>query len=218
MGSKSDYLENKEQDHILGGPDFTRPATVYVALFTDPPADDGTGGTEVTIGVGGYVRVAVTNNITNWPASSGGQKKNGTEIAFPQATGSWGVIMAFGIYDASSGGNLLHWGLLIDVEYVFTALAATDVFTAPGHTFIADNQVRLESVPGLSIPTGVAVETTYYVVGISGDTFNLATTAGGAAINITANGGGLIGKHKHVTVGIGDVARFNPNDLVIEED
>ena len=29
--SKSDFLENKVLDHVLGGPDYARPATVYVA-------------------------------------------------------------------------------------------------------------------------------------------------------------------------------------------
>jgi hypothetical protein len=46
-GSKSNYLENKLLDHVYGGPDYPRPATVYVALFTAAPTDSG-GGTEVS--------------------------------------------------------------------------------------------------------------------------------------------------------------------------
>lgn len=104
----SDYLENKLLDHVLGGPDYTRPATVYVALFTVAPTDAG-GGTEVTSNA--YARVAVTNNATNFPAASGGAKSNGTVISFPTPTpGGWGTVVAVGIYDASSGGNLLKWG------------------------------------------------------------------------------------------------------------
>jgi len=105
-GSKSDYLENKVLDHVLGGGDYTRPATVYVALYTAAPSDAG-GGTEVS--GGSYARVAVTNNSTNFPAASGGAKSNGTEITFETATASWGTVVAFGIFDAATAGNLLLW-------------------------------------------------------------------------------------------------------------
>ena len=105
-GSKSNYLENKVLDHVLGGGDYTRPATVYVALYTVAPSDTG-GGTEVS--GGSYARVAVTNNSTNFPAASGGAKSNGTEITFTTATASWGTVVAFGIFDAATSGNLLLW-------------------------------------------------------------------------------------------------------------
>lgn len=105
-GSKSDYLENEILDHVLGGGDYTRPATVYVALFTVAPSDAG-GGTEVT--GGSYARVAVTNNATNFPAASGGAKSNGTEITFPEATADWGTVVAFAIFDANAAGNMLYW-------------------------------------------------------------------------------------------------------------
>ena len=109
MGSKSDDLENKILDHILGGGDYTRLATVYVALFTVTPSDSG-GGTEVT--GGSYVRVAVTNNATNWPAASAGAKSNGTAITFAAPSANWGVVVAFAIMSASSGGVILYWGAI----------------------------------------------------------------------------------------------------------
>jgi hypothetical protein len=113
MGGKSDYLENEILDHVLGGGDYSRPATVYVALFTADPGDAG-GGTEVSTGDwSDYARAAVTNNATNFPAASGGSKSNGTAISFGSATiVSAPTITAFGIFDASSGGNLLYWGEL----------------------------------------------------------------------------------------------------------
>lgn len=107
--SKSNYLENALLDHMLGGPDYTRPATVYFALYTTGPTDAG-GGTEVS--GGNYSRVAVTNNATNFPAASGGSKSNGTAIIFPTPSGSWGTVTHWGVFDASSGGNLLRYGAL----------------------------------------------------------------------------------------------------------
>jgi len=114
-GSKSDYLEDALLDHVLGDDSYSAPATVYVALFTEAPTDAG-GGTEVS--GGSYARVAVTNNLTNWPAASGGAKSNGTEITFPQASGDWGTVVAFAIFDAASDGNMLYWGDLTNSKTI----------------------------------------------------------------------------------------------------
>lgn len=109
MGSFSDYLENELLDHVFGNAAYSAPASLYIALFTAAPSDAG-GGTEVS--GSGYDRVEVTNDATNFPAASGGAKSNGQAIAFPMATGSWGTVTHFGIFDADSGGNLLAWGAL----------------------------------------------------------------------------------------------------------
>lgn len=110
-GSKSDYLENKILDHVLSATAYTAPATLYFSLFTAAPSDSG-GGTELTIGTGAYARVAVTNNSTNFPAASGGSKSNGTVITWPQATTAWGTVLAVGVHDAASAGNLLYWSTI----------------------------------------------------------------------------------------------------------
>lgn len=107
--SWSDYMENKILDHVYGNTAFSAPATVYYALFTAAPSDAG-GGTEVS--GGSYARKAVTNNTTNFPNASGGSKSNGTAITFVTATASWGVVTHFGIFDASTAGNLLNWAAL----------------------------------------------------------------------------------------------------------
>jgi hypothetical protein len=110
--SFTDFLEKKLLDHVWGGGDYVRAGTVYVGLSTTTVNDDGTGITEPSGGA--YARVAVTNNVTNFPASSGSPstKSNGTAITFPQASASWGTITHFFISDASSGGNILASGAL----------------------------------------------------------------------------------------------------------
>lgn len=105
-GSKSNFLEDKLNDHVLGATVYTAPATVYIALYTVAPTD-AAGGTEVTGGA--YARAAVTNNVTNWPASAAGLKSNGTVVTFATATANWGTVVAFGILDALTAGNLLYW-------------------------------------------------------------------------------------------------------------
>lgn len=108
--SKSNYLENKVLDHVLGGSDFTRPATVYIALSTADPGEAGSGIAEPS--GNNYARLAVTNNATNFPAAASGAKSNGTALTFATPSGSWGVVTHVAIFDASSGGNMLYYGAL----------------------------------------------------------------------------------------------------------
>lgn len=105
-GSLSDFAENELLDHLLGAATYTPPVTVHLALFTVAPTDAG-GGTEVT--GGSYVRLAVTNNATNFPAASGGAKSNGVTLDFIAATAGWGTIVAYAMFDAASAGNMLGW-------------------------------------------------------------------------------------------------------------
>jgi hypothetical protein len=132
-GSFSNYLENALLDHALGGGNYTRPATVYIALFTVAPSDAG-GGTEVS--GNNYSRAAVTNDATNFPAASGGAKSNGVAITFATPSGSWGTVVAMGVFDASSSGNLLAWADLAASKTV----GSGDVVTFP----VGDLDVTLD--------------------------------------------------------------------------
>lgn len=120
MAAMSDYLENKLIDQIFRAQAFTFPSTLHVGLLTAAPSDTG-GGTEVSGGA--YARVAVTNSLANWAgtqsagstvASSGtsGTTSNNGTITFATPTAGWGTVTHFGIYDASTGGNLLFFGAL----------------------------------------------------------------------------------------------------------
>jgi hypothetical protein len=107
----SNYLVKKWLDRALGAQAFTDPATVYIALFTSAPSASG-GGTEVT--GGSYARKSVTNNNTNFPDSvlGTGEKFLGVEQSFAAATANWGTITHAALFDAASGGNMLHYGPL----------------------------------------------------------------------------------------------------------
>ena len=98
----SDYLENEILDHILGTGAYTMPTTVYVGLSTASLNDDNSG-TELS--GSGYARQSAT-----FSAASSGTTSNSAAIEFPAATGSWGTVSHFGIYDAASSGNLLIHG------------------------------------------------------------------------------------------------------------
>jgi hypothetical protein len=74
------------------GAGMTRPTTIKVALSTTDPGADGSGITEPS--GNGYARV--TNN--NWSQNVAKSIENTADVAFPQATGSWGTISHFAIY------------------------------------------------------------------------------------------------------------------------
>jgi hypothetical protein len=116
----SDYLENKLVDQLFRGQTAPTTTTLYVGLLTAAPSDSG-GGTEVS--GGSYARVAVTSSLANWAGTqtagstaassgSGGQTSNNVAITFPTPAATWGTVTHFGIYDATSGGNLMFWGAL----------------------------------------------------------------------------------------------------------
>ena len=96
----------------------TRPTEWHIALYTASPSDPG-GGTEVT--GGGYARQAVTFTV------SGNTASNTAAIEWPVATASYGTVTDVGVFDASSGGNLIAYAALTTSKAIDTG----DVFRLP---------------------------------------------------------------------------------------
>jgi hypothetical protein len=119
MSQATDYLENRLIDHLFRGTTFTKPAALYIALFTSAPSDADVG-MEVT--GAGYARGAMASidatgkatpgGVAGASSGSSGQTSNAIEIGFPIPTASWGTVVAMGVYDTSTGGNLLVWAML----------------------------------------------------------------------------------------------------------
>lgn len=101
-GNLSNYLENKLLDHFLGTTSYTMPTPVYVALYTVAPSDAG-GGTEAT--GGSYARQTAT-----FSAASSGATSNDANIDFTNMPSC--TVVAIGIHDNITSGNLLVWGTL----------------------------------------------------------------------------------------------------------
>jgi hypothetical protein len=107
MGGFSDYWENKILDHIFGKGSYT-PPTIYVGLSTADPTDSGSGLDEPS--GNGYTRVQTS--ASHWNAATNGLLKNAGNITFNQATGNWGTITHFALFDAVTAGNMLAYGAL----------------------------------------------------------------------------------------------------------
>lgn len=73
-------------------------------------------------------------------------------------------------------------------QFSFSANASTDVVTAAGHNLTNTTPVVLSSTT--TLPSPLSQNTVYYVRDVSGDTFKLAATSGGPAIDITDTGTG----------------------------
>ena len=110
----STYLQNALLNAAFRDTSYSSPSAVYVALFTTEPAADGTGGTEVS--GNGYSRKVATFAAP----SSGVIANSAVPVSFPVATGGWGTVVAIGIYDASTSGNLLALGPLMSSTAVLT--------------------------------------------------------------------------------------------------
>tara|TARA_Y100001937_G_C7126626_1_gene335237 strand:+ start:1449 stop:1886 length:438 start_codon:yes stop_codon:yes gene_type:complete len=124
----SNYLESALLNHIFsnnGGAAYSAPAdnSIYVSLHTTAgPLDDNSGtGTEITLG--SYARSNASNTLTWTVSQSGGTTTatNDQAIPFPQATANYdGQVTHIGIYDNSTGGNLLFHGALTVAKTVTT--------------------------------------------------------------------------------------------------
>ena len=112
MSELSDFAEEKFLAITLKGATAYNVATAYLALFINDPTDAGTG-TECSWT--NYARQAMS-----FGTISGGSVSNDVAIDFPALVGDAVTITHMGIYDASSGGNLL-WHTPLDLSKTLTA-------------------------------------------------------------------------------------------------
>lgn len=84
---------------------------------------------------------------------------------------------------------------LVVADFVFTAVATTDVLSKVAHTLrTGDGPFRVSNAGG-ALPAGLAAATDYWAIKIDADTFYLASSRanalGNVRINITTNGTGV---------------------------
>jgi len=116
--SFTDTFETRVLTWVFTASSATRPTAWFVALYTAAPNDAG-GGTEVS--GAGYVRKAATFTVSGDTASNSGA------IEYPTATGNYGTVSHVGIFDASSGGNLIAYAALA----VSKTISTGDVLRIP---------------------------------------------------------------------------------------
>ena len=90
----------------MRGVNVTAPVALYLAVGTGTPTNTGAGLSEI---VGsGYARKPVAFGAVTGGGPS--QTVNNVEVLFDEASGLWGDITGWIIYDAPSGGNPYYYG------------------------------------------------------------------------------------------------------------
>lgn len=105
-GSFSDYAESKLINHVLGAQPWNPLTYLYFGYMVGQPSEAGQGAEP---NGGGYERTAVDNNTTNFPITNTQIKQNGAEILFAEATANHGTVVAIGVWDNQTGGNMLAY-------------------------------------------------------------------------------------------------------------
>lgn len=109
-GAFSDFLEKALLRHVFGSTAYTRPASLWVALYKTLGTDTGPGTEPLT--AAGYARTVAT--FADAPDLFDGSSAmwNPALIQFPVATADWGTVVWMGVHDAVTGGNMLAHGPL----------------------------------------------------------------------------------------------------------
>lgn len=126
----------------------------------------------VTAPVGGWDAISA---LASMPPDRAVQLKNW----FPQP----------GYVEVRKGHKYHAWDMGASVKTV-TADAATDTLTSTAHGLTDTTAVRIYATT--SVPAGLSAANKYYVRDAAANTFKLAATSGGTAIDLTSAGSGTI--------------------------
>ncbi|MBA3875581.1 MAG: hypothetical protein C0498_01370 [Anaerolinea sp.] len=181
----TDAAKNTMLDAFAGAYGFLSLHTGYSA----------TGANEVAGGSPAYARKAHT-----WNAAAAGNLDNSNAPVFDVPAGA--TIAWAGFWTLASGGT---FGGMIPLgsdtpKRMSVDDIATNVIDCPAHGYTL-NQPVVVFPDGGSIPGGLTAGTIYYVRDVLTDSFTLAATSGGAAIDITSIGHATVQKITPETFG-----------------
>lgn len=215
--SKSNTFENDLMKLIFQNTDIANvgdaggirgsvaPGNLYMTLHT---ADPGEAGTAITneCAYANYARVAQSRNGAAASTVTGSSVSPAANVDFPQAgAGANEVATHFGYVSSGpaggTAGKLLYKGIIGGAAKPFTADTG-DLITSPAHGLVLDDRVVFEAIEGVALPTGLVEGTRYWVIagGLTADAFKVSAAQGGAAVDITVAGGGLLQKSQAITI------------------
>ena len=145
----------------------------YCSLHTAYPST--TGANEATGGSPAYARKAKT-----WNAAASGAMDDSNTCVFDVDAGTYRWV---GFWSASTAGTFYGYAPLGGyASNRYTFVAGTDVFTVLAHGYADGDTIVF--ING-TCPTGLTEGTVYYVRDATTDTFKVAATAGGSAIDVS---------------------------------
>lgn len=113
MSAFSNYLEDQITGWIAGT-SMTAPTATFVQLFNGDPTDAGTGGTAL------YGRLSVASGSGSWTRGTGGNGTitNASAFTITSSATASGSASYVAVWDASTAGNLLFYGLLTSAKTI----------------------------------------------------------------------------------------------------
>lgn len=137
---------------------------------------------------------------------------------FATATGSgFGTVIAWGIYDASTGGNLLFWDFLGNFQWLPFESTSVNTGNGPVFTSKANGYSNLDPIVstveyGGTFPTLTTGTLTGYTVAfaanVATDSYTLTVTSGATAFAATSTGSGLSRKIVQQAIAAGIATSF----------
>jgi hypothetical protein len=152
-----------------------------------------------------------SNSSGSEPAVTPAAAATAASISFAQSSATWGTVTSFGVFDASSSGNLLWWDYLGNFKWSpFSCTSASPgVLTCTDQTFVNGQFAVVTAKFGGTLPTtGGSWAGILTVAGVSGSTFNLG-------VNTTGTGDGLVRQVLEQLVGGSTTVTFASGQLTL---
>lgn len=135
----------------------------------------------------------------------------GSIVTFPMSTADWGTVIGFGLFDASTSGNLLAFDFLGNFtwEPFSCSLASPGTLTSPAHGLTDGQFVVVTEKYGGSLPTTAGTWTGIKTVA------NATTDTFTAGVNTTSTGDGLFRRITQQAIPQNITASFAAGQLTV---
>ncbi|MDI9847381.1 hypothetical protein QM467_04810 [Rhodoblastus sp. 17X3] len=167
-------------------------------------------------GVGG-TDVILFSAYSTATGSAPSQIASGSAISFPQSTASWGTVIAWGVYDAATSGNLLYWDYLGNYSWLPAEIssASPGVITAKAHGYAAADSVMFSTEYGGTAPSFSQSNLTGILAVVSPATDTFTVTNASTAVNTSSTGSGMVRKLIQQPIPINTVYTFASGNLIM---
>ena len=126
---------------------------------------------------------------------------NNSAVSFGTTSASWGTVLAWGFYDASSSGNLLTWDFLGGYNWLpfEVASGSNPTFSVKANGYSSNDPIVFTAEYGGTLPSASTGTFTGYTVNYvatpATDAINVDTTSGPATpVVLTSSGSGQVRK------------------------
>jgi hypothetical protein len=147
---------------------------------------------------------------------------NNSIVGFAAATGAgFGTVIAFGLFDAATVGNLMLWDFMGNFNWLpFENPTGSNLLTVKGNAYVSNDPIVFTAEYGGTLPTMSTGTFTGYTINFvatpATDTINVDTTTGPATpIVLTSSGSGMVRKIVQQSIPAGVTASFAAATLTL---